>query len=228
GSHVFTSRGYSVSISPSSAFPSRHFEISVDFGGRRHFVFVDEAQIVWLRDVLSVASKSSWKFRSGCMVRSSRREVVLTDFWRNGIRYLKVLERCRDGKRFYVLIPMDWNSVGGRALLGVIHSCFCEFGASTQSTTPPARKVSSLKSFAEVAAAPCFPLEGKCAFDGRNSPAILVSDLGVQERLTFLAKCLVLRLDSLQAPSPNWKDFRKWTSRWWGVPEGVALHQLGD
>ncbi|CAN1795001.1 hypothetical protein LINPERHAP1_LOCUS20470 [Linum perenne] len=40
--------------------------------------------------------------------------------------------------------------------------------------------------------------------------------------------CLVFRLDALDGEYPDWKRFRKWVARLWGVLEAVEIRAIGD
>ncbi|CAN1296231.1 hypothetical protein LINPERPRIM_LOCUS23076 [Linum perenne] len=110
-------------VSPSSDFSSRHGRILVERDGRSHFIFMDEDQMRWFLDVLVVAAKARWKLSAVCVRRSARRSVTIGAFWKNGVRFLCVRERCRDGKVFFVNIPMDIDSVGWRQLSEAVSGC---------------------------------------------------------------------------------------------------------
>ncbi|CAN1725951.1 hypothetical protein LINPERHAP1_LOCUS297 [Linum perenne] len=182
---------------------------------------LDEKQLRWLKDVLLVSSNNSWKLTAGCVVVSRRRSVIVSDFWRKGIRVLNVLERCRDGKDFFVGIPMDWNSVGWRSLLELLRRLL-----ATHSS--PALNPVVVKSFAEVTAQPSLSRSGACSTVIGSRFAFEVLDTGVDDRVSFLNKGLVFRLESLSNSALDWKGFRIWASRSWGVPEGASILALGD
>ncbi|CAN1324722.1 hypothetical protein LINPERPRIM_LOCUS33212 [Linum perenne] len=117
---------------------------------------------------------------------------------------------------------MEWNSVGWRPLLAALRSVL---GVDLQVFRGEEK---GLKSYAEVVAPRPFRREGKCLVVDDEDSLIKVEDIGVHERLQFLRRGVVFRLDALDGSLPDWKRFREWVSKWWGVQGWADIRSLGD
>ncbi|CAN1795002.1 hypothetical protein LINPERHAP1_LOCUS20471 [Linum perenne] len=84
------------------------------------------------------------------------------------------------------------------------------------------------KSYAEVVAPRWFSRAGGCELVKGKTCVIKVGKLGVVDRVVFFRRGLVFRLDALDGEYPDWKRFRKWVARFWGVPETVEIRAIGD
>ncbi|CAN1280061.1 hypothetical protein LINPERPRIM_LOCUS17269 [Linum perenne] len=85
------------------------------------------------------------------------------------------------------------------------------------------------KSFAEVLAPKVYRNEGRCLLVKEKEECFIsVSDVGVEDRLRFLKLGLVFRLDALDGSLPDWKCFREWVNRCWGVPGWAEIRALSD
>ncbi|CAN1186323.1 hypothetical protein LINPERHAP2_LOCUS38070 [Linum perenne] len=227
--HSFRSRNCTVTISPSLDFASRHWRLSVEREGKRHFIFLDEDQLVWLVDVLAVAAKVNWKLPLECFRRSTRRTISLVTFWKNGVRFLCLRERCRDGKVFFVNIPSDWNSLGWKLLLMGVSAFGQRASEGVSKTFASLERSKSSLSFAQAVAGPRSTLEGDCRLEEvAGGVEVQVGELGVSQRLSWLARCLVFRLERVNATVPDWAGFRGWIVRRWGVDKGTEFRLLGD
>ncbi|CAN0893460.1 hypothetical protein LINGRAPRIM_LOCUS2777 [Linum grandiflorum] len=204
---------------------------------RFHFVYLDVDQLQWLGDVLKVAFSNSWQLLTTCSSKSRRRLVSLSDFWKGGVRFLRTEERCRDGEIFFVLIPMDWNSIGSKLLMDAIQGFLFSFKTSDKrvGSPPLVRRLASStvivaeRSFASVAGLSIFPRSGGClmALEG-GCRTINVKESGVANRRQFLSRCLAFRLDAELSVLPDWKGFCKCVAKHWGVSEGCQILPLDD
>ncbi|CAN1729015.1 hypothetical protein LINPERHAP1_LOCUS455, partial [Linum perenne] len=122
-----------------------------------------------------------------------------------------ILEKCRDGKSFFGIIPEVWNSGGWRHLLGVVSSVVEKCGGVRPEERRPGL---GPKSFVEVVAPRIFSREGSCSNVLGEEEAIRVKEEGVEERLSFLRQGLVFRLEVFEGVLPDWKRFR--ARRWRG------------
>ncbi|CAN1277278.1 hypothetical protein LINPERPRIM_LOCUS16283 [Linum perenne] len=91
---------------------------------------------------------------------------------------------------------------------------------------PPPSSGRPIKSFAEVALGPILGLEGKCTISMDSS--IEVEDLGVAKRLQYLERCLCFRFMDKEPEIVNWKTFRAWMVKNWGLPSDVKILCLGE
>ncbi|CAN1767192.1 hypothetical protein LINPERHAP1_LOCUS10171 [Linum perenne] len=94
-----------------------HWKVAVSREERTHFVLLDDRQLRWLKDVMLLASRDNWKVPADCSTASSRRTVTVSVGWRGGVKVLIVLERCRDRRNFYILVPADRDMEGWRKFL---------------------------------------------------------------------------------------------------------------
>ncbi|CAN1794310.1 hypothetical protein LINPERHAP1_LOCUS20262 [Linum perenne] len=220
-------RDCSVSVISASDILREHWKLMVTKGSRSHFVLLDGSQLRWIRDVLMVASRNSWSFPSRCCVESARRSVVVSVAWRAGARVLTVLERCRDGKSFYVAVPSDRNSHGWKSVLSTILQAMGDDRQILDSVRINDRIVSS-KSYAGVVSNKVFPKAGGCTMVDGEEGLIQVLETGVEDRLEFLKKGLVFRLEGGDGELPDWKRVRAWMVKFWGIPSEADIRVLGD
>ncbi|CAN1824707.1 hypothetical protein LINPERHAP1_LOCUS30877 [Linum perenne] len=97
------------------------------------------------------------------------------------------------------------------------------------SPVSPVRKKLAIgsRSFAQVVAGQKFSLLGRCSSVMVGGlEGIRVEPQGVDERLQFLAGCLVFRFWSSERV--EWSSFRRWAMRSWGVELDSPIQKLGD
>ncbi|CAN1815014.1 hypothetical protein LINPERHAP1_LOCUS27292 [Linum perenne] len=117
---------------------------------------------------------------------------------------------------------MDRNFVGWRTLLTLIGRSLAP-SASPEVGFQPIKK-----SFAEAASVDTLSRFGACASVSGSNSVIEVLDSGVAERIRFLEKGLVFRLESSSSSAPDWQGFRRWAAASWGVAEGANILSVGD
>ncbi|CAN1138831.1 hypothetical protein LINPERHAP2_LOCUS10907 [Linum perenne] len=129
---------------------------------------------------------------------------------------LKLAEVCKNGKLFFILIPWDPVLGGWRPLLNAIQP---------QHSAPSCPLPS--KSFAEVVRRQGLPEGGLCRINGVGEDrSVQVEEAGVQERLTFLERCLVFRFsDSAEVV---WSEFLRWAVDVWGISPDAPFSRLSD
>ncbi|CAN1805372.1 hypothetical protein LINPERHAP1_LOCUS24248 [Linum perenne] len=150
-----------------------------------------------------VASRDRWEIPRRCVFSSARRTVVVTVFWRAGVRFLNLLERCRDGKSFFVAIPSGWNSVGWGQLLGLISE---ELGVRRLSSGLVVKE----RSFSDVVSPKVLSKAGASVIGRGKVCTVHVEEFGVKDRIQFLRNGLVFRLDREDGRLPDWKGFKNW------------------
>ncbi|CAN1163013.1 hypothetical protein LINPERHAP2_LOCUS24789 [Linum perenne] len=226
---TFRSRNCSLTISSSFDFASRHGRLAVEREGKSHFIFMDEDQMRWLVDVLTVAARANWKIPGECWRSSSRRMITVVSFWKNGVRFLCLREKCRDGKVFFINIPMDWNSTGWNLLLLKVSDFVQKMWKGSPRTSASAGVSVQRLSFAQAVATPKLATDGESRLMiGNEGAEVVVGDQGVSQRLQWLESCLVFRLERLSAAVPDWVRFREWCSNRWGIPKGTDIRPMGD
>ncbi|CAN0920481.1 hypothetical protein LINGRAHAP2_LOCUS32067 [Linum grandiflorum] len=201
-----------------------------------HFVFLGLDQLKWVKGVLESAAESGWKIPPECVKNESRRRIAIFKVWKKGQEMLAVSEKwwsllkflqkwwsLRSGKIFYVLIPPEPRQRGWWSLLKALRGMCCEVGETLEWM-----QVKNLnRSFASVVKGPSASPKGECSvvcLDG----TIPVADDGVNARLKFLSKCIVLRVFN-SIPEPlDLSCFRRWMSTNWGVSSSTPLSELGD
>ncbi|CAN1838944.1 Putative ribonuclease H protein At1g65750 [Linum perenne] len=216
----FQVRDVLIGLETSNRFAPVDFRLVVKKGSLSHFVFLGVEEVVWLKSILEVSATNSWAVSQGCRFLGKRREVRLSSFEARGIRFLNVAERCRNGRQFFVNIPREENSEGWPSLLRVLTEITVEV------VPPPPIKGQPLKSFAEIVRGPGLGLEGLC--DLSEESVIEVKDVGVDDRLKYLERCLCFRFLDKKLESVNWKSFREWMALNWGLPKDARIFCLGD
>ncbi|CAN1162908.1 hypothetical protein LINPERPRIM_LOCUS32366 [Linum perenne] len=224
--HAFRSRNCTFTISSSLDFASRHGRLAVEREGQSHFIFLDEDQLRWLVDVLTVAARANWKLPSECVRSSTRRMITVVSFWKNGVRFLCLREN-RDDKIFFVNVPMDWNSIGWNLLLLKVSDFVQKIWKGAPRMVVSVGVSTQRLSFAQVVATPKLATEGECRLViGSEGAEVVVGEQGVSQRLQWLERCLVCRLE--RAAVPDWVGFQEWCAKRWGVPKGTDIRPLGD
>ncbi|CAN1181690.1 hypothetical protein LINPERHAP2_LOCUS35550, partial [Linum perenne] len=104
-------------------------------GSASHFIFLDRGSVLWLEDVLQLASSIGWKLPSDCVMSSSRRSVSISAFASQGSQFMKVSERCSNGKLFFVIIPAASSFEGWKRFHAI-----CQEIPPTISPTPPPKQ----------------------------------------------------------------------------------------
>ncbi|CAN1783526.1 hypothetical protein LINPERHAP1_LOCUS16307 [Linum perenne] len=224
-SQVYRAGGCLVSISLCTDSTRAHWKVAVSREERTHFVLLDDRQLRWLKDVMLVASRDNWKVPADCSTESARRTVTVSVGWRGGAKVLIVLERCKDGRNFYILVPADRDMEGWRKFLGVLCSRVKERGERQEMEVGEGPKV---KSYAAMLAPKFFSKQGSSSIDGGEEQVIRVSNVGVEDRLRFLKTGLVFRIDALDGDLPDWGRLRRWMARFWGVPILADIRAMGD
>ncbi|CAN1189146.1 hypothetical protein LINPERHAP2_LOCUS39720 [Linum perenne] len=77
-----------------------------------------------------------------------------------------------------------------------------------------------------VASKPSFSLAGSVAITSRSE--IVVSEIGVEDRIEFLARCVLFRFVNTVPEAVNWITFRSWAERNWGISALTRIVKLGD
>ncbi|CAN0908240.1 hypothetical protein LINGRAHAP2_LOCUS25183 [Linum grandiflorum] len=214
---------YRTSIEESDGRFGSNFKSVVEHRKSSHFIFLDKGQLVWLHGVLQVAAKNGWKLPLVCESSSKRRTIAITQFHLQGRWVLKIYEKCLNQKVFFVIIPVDSNSDGWPSLLKMLQ----RFTHRSAFVADPKQGVLPKRSFAEVVSKKVFSEKGSCfrtcvqGFDG-----IKVEAEGVEDRVSFLKQCVVFRFS--YHGSINWKEFRIWANKQWGVPVDVQIKGIRD
>ncbi|CAN1181604.1 hypothetical protein LINPERHAP2_LOCUS35499 [Linum perenne] len=177
-------------------------------------------ELIWLKSVLEVSVSNHWMLPQVCNFKGSRREIRLSRFSIRGEGFLNVAECCRNGRQFFINIPTEVNGAGWPSLLKVVSEVVCVCGP-----LPPGQGA-PIKSFAEVVLGSEMTLEGKCTISSESS--IDVGALGVVERLRYLDHCLCFRFMNRKPEVVNWKIFRAWMAKNWGLPLSAKIMCLGD
>ncbi|CAN1129371.1 hypothetical protein LINPERHAP2_LOCUS5178, partial [Linum perenne] len=83
------------------------FRLGVDRGSFSHFIFLERSSFAWLEQVCQVAAENDWAFPRICSTSTSRRTIALLKISVGGFPVIRISEKCRDGKVFFVLVPAD-------------------------------------------------------------------------------------------------------------------------
>ncbi|CAN1785419.1 hypothetical protein LINPERHAP1_LOCUS16867 [Linum perenne] len=129
-------------------------------------------------------------------------------------------EWCRNGRRFFVNIPGEVNSDGWPVLLKALTEI------AVERVPPPPAKGCPTKSFAEIVLGPEMTLEGRCVLSAEAT--VEVGDLGVENRVCYLERCLCFRFINKIPEKVNWKVFRAWMTKNWGISSVSKIMCLGD
>ncbi|CAN1800029.1 hypothetical protein LINPERHAP1_LOCUS22361, partial [Linum perenne] len=189
----------------------------VSRGPLLHFIYLDNTLLVWLEHVLQVSSQNSWKFPASCERSTPNRTLKISTFSLRGLPVLKLIESCDRDKYFFVLIPADsiapsWfdfvrltqNWIAARNIL-----------PPPPMLSTPGRFVSPHKSFAQAVGSP-LSVSGSCEIQKFGSmDGICVKDVGVDDQLAFLERCIVFRFVSSECI--DWSSFRRWAHQNWVI-----------
>ncbi|CAN1244701.1 hypothetical protein LINPERPRIM_LOCUS6218 [Linum perenne] len=216
----FQVRDVEITLEASNRFASEDFRLVVAQGDLSHFIFVDVEELVWLKSTLEVSAANSWAVLNGCQYSGGRRTLRLASFLKRGVRFLNVSEWCRNGRRFFVNIPGEVNSDGWPVLLKALTEI------TVERVPPPPAKGCPTKSFAEIVLGPEMNLEGRCVLSAEAT--VEVGDLGVENRVCYLERCLCFRFINKIPEKVNWKVFRAWMTKNWGISSVSKIMCLGD
>ncbi|CAN1807427.1 hypothetical protein LINPERHAP1_LOCUS25020 [Linum perenne] len=221
-SRLLQSRSSSIAFESSDGRFDSICRLIVSRGPLSHFVFLDRDLLVWLESVLQVASLNRWKLLDSCNSSSARRSLKVSSFTLRGSPVLKIAESCAEDKTFFVLIPSASSSTGWPEFLRLTQCWIADLGI----LPPPPAPIGLRKSFAQVVSG-AFPDQGRCvATLFGSSSGVLVEDLGVDDRRSYLDCCIVFRF--LSSERIDWVSFRRWAHRNWGTPIEASFQKLGD
>ncbi|CAN1171247.1 hypothetical protein LINPERPRIM_LOCUS7874 [Linum perenne] len=228
-------RGRKVEISVSNRFANAGFRISVSSSGVSHFIFLDITLMQWLGKVMQLAMENGWKFGRGLVKRSGARALQIGTFeWKN-VCFLRILEICDIGKRFFVAIPADEDKEGWGSWLKTI-----------QSVLLGEKRIDGLlslggRSFVDVLSRKNEVVKGKeleefqkvgvgisVGEEAVDSSIIEVDEEGVVKRMAKLKSWVVVYFNLGPKDFVVWEEFRKWMKRWWGVDLEWTSKRLGD
>ncbi|CAN1778791.1 hypothetical protein LINPERHAP1_LOCUS14502 [Linum perenne] len=131
---------------------------------------------------------------------------------------MKICERCRNGKMFFVLIPAG-NGGGWMQLLRDVR------GAIPDNEACSSEK--SQASFVEIVPGVSYSQKGRCSSEKVGGEVIVkVEEEVVTERLCYLNQCLVFRF--VNAEEVQWDEFRSWAKQSWGLQAMPVFKQVGD
>ncbi|CAN1173890.1 hypothetical protein LINPERHAP2_LOCUS30952 [Linum perenne] len=229
-------RGRFVEISSSCRFADAGFRISVSFSGASHFIFLDELLLRWLGNVLQAAMEAGWKFGKGLVKRSGSRAIQVGTFSLKDVLFLRIMEICDLGKRFYVAIPSDPAAMGWSAWLKSIQSVLsggqssggASFLRGCSYAAMVAKKLGAPSTSAMVVGEPDSVVVREKVGKVNGITKILVDVTGVNRRIESL-KCWVVVSFSLGLKDfVVWEEFKVWMRRWWGVASNWTSKRLGD
>ncbi|CAN1261748.1 hypothetical protein LINPERPRIM_LOCUS10979 [Linum perenne] len=217
-------RGREISFSLSDRFADAAFRISVTGVGVSHFIFLDITLLQWIRDVLQEALQREWKLGKVKSLVSGSRSLSVGSFSINDVNFLRLEERCKNGKRFYVAIPMDEDHIGWSAFLKSVLSILAD--ESTDITTAGRDPLISFASVVKGSAAN--RVEVGNAYQPRSTLRIQAEDEGVSERIHRLKSWVVIKAGPNLVGDEAWLNFRKWMKRWWDWEDSGEIILLGD
>ncbi|CAN1768371.1 hypothetical protein LINPERHAP1_LOCUS10605 [Linum perenne] len=194
-------------------------------GSVSHFVFLDRESVLWLEDVLLVASLIGWKFPSSCFLNSSRRTVAVSSFVMEGEQLLKIVESCSNGSFFFVLVPAASSFEGWKKFLSLCQGWIAS--ALAPPPPPPSRSSRPVVSYANLVKGPSLSSDGRClGSEVQGCSGVRVEKDGIQEWLDYLDRCVVFRFCSQD--SIDWAQFRRWANINWGSALNAPLQKLDD
>ncbi|CAN1129256.1 hypothetical protein LINPERHAP2_LOCUS5114 [Linum perenne] len=226
---VLKTRDREISIFASDHRADARFRISVLASGSEHFVFLDEALLLWVSEVLQASLEKGWKLEKGLLRRSGSRVVHLGSYTLRDVAFLRIMEFCGNGRKYFVSIPMDENQIGWSSWLKSIQSVLgCERGRLGGAGI-------AHRSFAEVVGKPNQQVQWRqeSRFDRRfgsdsSTTKLLIQDARVMERIHRLRSWVLLRFNLGDNGFVVWKEFQKWLKQWWTVEEGWGKEKLED
>ncbi|CAN1152263.1 hypothetical protein LINPERPRIM_LOCUS28824 [Linum perenne] len=223
-SRVFETRGRKICLSSSDRFKDAAFRISVSSAGVEHYIFLDETLLRWVREKLQKALGNGWKLGKGMVKRSGSRALLLGSFTLNNVCFLRMLEVCGNGRRFFVALPADDGRTGWSSWLRVVDN------ALSGDRGKDSLVVGGGRSFADVV--------GRGSIENHNSvlvessipgkTRIVIKEPGLDKRLNYLKSWVVVNFNLGSRGFVVWSEFRKWMFRWWGVKEFWESRLLGD
>ncbi|CAN1759419.1 hypothetical protein LINPERHAP1_LOCUS7119 [Linum perenne] len=197
-------------------------------GSLSHFVFLDRASLIWLEQVLHIASQSGWKLPVPCEFSSVKRTLKLSSFFLRNSPVLKISELCANDKSFFVLVPADSSSSSWLRLLQSTRNWIASLGIlpPPPAFSVPGSPLSPTKTYAQVVGS-SWSVQGRCEISQIGvSPGVLVKEDGIADRRAYLDRCLVFRFHT--SDSIDWPSFRRWAHRNWGSPLEAEFQRLGD
>ncbi|CAN1181820.1 hypothetical protein LINPERHAP2_LOCUS35634, partial [Linum perenne] len=219
-------RGREIQISSSGVFAGADFRISVSFLGSSHFIFLDIFLLKWLKGVLQRAMEDGWKLGKGLLMRSGSRVIRIGSFFLKDVWFLRIMEICGNGRRFFILIPMDEMKLGWGFLLKSVQSVL---------KVREDRQISANgSSYVEVLGRGLGVREEKVRADQGleviwpPSCVLVPSEAEVEARSRRLSCWVMMNLVLGANGFIVWKEFRKWLDRWWGVSSEYEIKLLGD
>ncbi|CAN1223621.1 hypothetical protein LINPERPRIM_LOCUS2113 [Linum perenne] len=223
------------SIFSSDRFEDADFRIAVSKDGMEHFVFADIVLLKWMRDLLQRALEKSWKLDKGLVRKSGSRALHLSSFKLKEVLFLRVMEICGNGQRFFVSIPSDDAQVGWKSWLKTVESVLLEVGAAGRGSnflTKGAKQ--HTRSFAEVVGGSVIsdeivlrPQRGLVE-ESLEVPELVFEEDGVDSRVSRLKSWVVVKFMLGYNDFIAWEDFQLWLKRWWRVELGWGKQRLGD
>ncbi|CAN1342896.1 hypothetical protein LINPERPRIM_LOCUS39609 [Linum perenne] len=226
---AFKSRGSEISIFSSNRFASANFRIVVSCSNAEHFIFLDEFLLRWVHDVMQRLLDNGWKNFKSMSMRSGSRSLHLGSFVVRDVCFLKIVERCGNGKQFFILIPSDEGLIGWGSWLKSLQSVL--FPGSRMGSNGMALS----RSFAEVVGKKDEGIstgrkynQSQVILSSKDDKVIVVDDVGVEARVRKLKCWILVCFDLGYNGFVAWGDFIKWLRRWWGVNEPWEKRRLGD
>ncbi|CAL1358640.1 unnamed protein product [Linum trigynum] len=132
---------------------------------------------------------NNWSFPKLCVKKSGRRYVHAGMYSRHGEKFLKISELCPNGKVFFVCIPAGSTLMAWSTFIKTLRSFITGNKTTTSANDLPPQ------SYAEAVSGKGFSMNGVCsiAMDGNQAYVKVESD-GVEDRLKFLERCVLIRL----------------------------------
>ncbi|CAN1274272.1 hypothetical protein LINPERPRIM_LOCUS15335 [Linum perenne] len=222
-------RGREIAISSTNLFADAIFRISVSFSDSTHYIFLDEILLRWLKEVLQKSMEAGWRMSRGILKRSGTRVMQVGSFILKGEHFLRIMEICRNGRRFFVSIPMDdlkwgWGS-WLKSIQSVLEGRLNRLPLEASFAEVLGRGVGGGGSLAQPSmevtpnSMPAVPA---------SSLLVVPAESGFELRLTRLRRWLVVNFVLGPKDFVAWGDFRRWMLRWWGVELEREVKMLGD
>ncbi|CAN1176796.1 hypothetical protein LINPERPRIM_LOCUS3859 [Linum perenne] len=221
---VVESRGRKITVSSSDRFADAAFKISVSTAGGEHYIFLDRMLLRWLGEVLQKALDRGWNLGRGLVKRSGSRSILVGSFTSKDVCFLRILEVCGNGRRFFVAIPPDEGKMGWGSCLQMFQS----LGIRGAERIPAS--IEDGRSFAAVVnrgrGTSRDPGEPVRAAGG--STVVTVDEKEAENRAKRLKSWVVVNFILDDRGFVEWTEFRKWMARWWGIGVNEEAKLLGD
>ncbi|CAN1841832.1 hypothetical protein LINPERHAP1_LOCUS36637 [Linum perenne] len=211
-------RGFELRLLSSDRFADAPFRISVSGARAEHFVFADKSLLQWLASSLQEAMNLGWKLPRNCVKQSGSRALSLGYFTSKETSFLRLMEHCREGKRFYIAIPMDNMQFGWSYCLKTIQSLLSELEDSAVQINRPA-------SFVAAVLGP--KLQTSTDSKKEDSFQIVVEEEAVKDRIKRLTGWLVVSFRRGLRDPLNLNMFKGWLACWWNFKNGKEIIALG-